>query len=156
MQSAFILPLWCTGDHLTPHGLSCRSPFPSSGVNDIIHRALTSAKIPPRLEPSDLSHTDGKHPDGVTIVSWKSGKTLVWDATCNTGDLPRHLLPCQCFPRVSTRTRTRTHTHTHTWTWIKEQSLVTMSPLAKPGFPVRYSGSRACANTNSQSRARYS
>ena len=30
---------------------------------------------------------------------------------------------------------------------IKEQSLVTMPPLAKPGFPVRYSGSRACANT---------
>ena len=37
----------------------------------------------------------------------------------------------------------------HTRTWIKEQSLVTTPPLAKPGFPVRYSGSRACANTNS-------
>ena len=41
----------------------------------ILSRALISAKIPARLEPSGLLRLDGKRPDGVTIV-------LVWDATC--------------------------------------------------------------------------
>ena len=51
-------------------------------VNDILHRALTAAKIPSRLEPSGLSSTDGSRPDGMTIVPWRSGRPLVWDATC--------------------------------------------------------------------------
>lgn len=34
------------------------------------------------LEPSGLVRSDGKRPDGVTMVPWKYGKPLVWDATC--------------------------------------------------------------------------
>ena len=57
--------------------------------------------------------------------------------------------------RTHARSHARMHARTHTRiTWIKEQSLVTMPPLAKLGFPVRYSGSRACANTNSLEPAR--
>ncbi len=37
-------------------------------LNDIVHRTLTSAKIPARLEPSGLQRSDGKQ--------------LVWDVTC--------------------------------------------------------------------------
>ena len=73
-------------DHLGTHGLSCRI---SSGhfhchaaLNDIIHKALTSANVPAHLEPSGLCRSDGKRPDGVTIVPWKCGRPLVWDATC--------------------------------------------------------------------------
>ena len=33
-------------------------------------------------EPSGLYRSDGKRPDGITIVPWKNGKLLVWDATC--------------------------------------------------------------------------
>ena len=51
-------------------------------MNDIIHRTLAAAKVPSRLEPSGLYRTDGKRPDGITVVPWKSGKLLVWDATC--------------------------------------------------------------------------
>ena len=43
---------------------------------------LSSAKVPSRLEPSGLYRSDGKRPDGITIVPWKNGKLLVWDATC--------------------------------------------------------------------------
>ena len=32
-------------------------------------------------EPSGLSRTDGKRPDGVTLVPWKSGRCVTWDVT---------------------------------------------------------------------------
>ena len=73
-------------DHLATHGLSCRwsegRHHRHAAINDILHRALSSAKIPSRLEPSGLYRSDGKRPDGITIVPWKNGKLLVWDATC--------------------------------------------------------------------------
>lgn len=68
------------------HGLSCRSSegrHPRhAAVNDIIRRTLSSAGIPSRLEPPGLLRTDGKRPDGMSLVPWSSGKPLVWDATC--------------------------------------------------------------------------
>ena len=51
-------------------------------LNDIVHRALTAAHIPSRLEPSGIFRSDGKCPDGITVVPWKGGRLLVWDATC--------------------------------------------------------------------------
>ena len=73
-------------DHLTTHGLSFKNSegrhYCRGAINDIVHKALTTAQVPSRLEPSGLTHTDGKHPDGVTIIPWKNGKPLVWDATC--------------------------------------------------------------------------
>eukprot|EP00731_Ephydatia_muelleri_P000771 Em0001g771a len=68
------------------HGLSCRKSagrhHRHSAVKEIIHRALVSAHIPSRLEPSGLYRSNGKRPDGVSIVPWKCGQLLVWDATC--------------------------------------------------------------------------
>ena len=73
-------------DCLAMHGLSCRwsegRHHRHAAVNDIIHRTLAAAKVPSRLEPSGLYRTDGKRPDGITVVPWKSGKLLVWDTTC--------------------------------------------------------------------------
>ena len=51
-------------------------------MNDIIHRTLVAAHVPSRLEPPGLLRSDGKRPDGVTVVPWKCGKLLVSDATC--------------------------------------------------------------------------
>ena len=72
-------------DHLATHGLNCRW---STGrhsrhatLNDIIHRALATATIPSHLEPSGLYRSDGKRPDGASLVPWRRGKFLVWDAT---------------------------------------------------------------------------
>ena len=72
-------------DHLGIHGLSCRKSeerhFCHSAINGILYRALTSASVPSRLERSGLCRSDGKRPDGVTMVPWKNGKALVWDVT---------------------------------------------------------------------------
>ena len=75
-------------ERLGLHGLSCKKSegrhYRHSSINDILHRAraLSSAQVPSRLEPSGLSLSDGKRPDGVTMVPWKNGKPLIWDAPC--------------------------------------------------------------------------
>lgn len=33
------------------------------------------------MEPPGISRADGKRPDGLTLVPWERGKSLVWDAT---------------------------------------------------------------------------
>jgi len=67
------------------HGLSCRQ---SSGrtarhhnLNDLVWRALSRAGIPASKEPSGLSRSDGKRPDGMTLIPWQTGKNLIWDVT---------------------------------------------------------------------------
>ena len=47
--------------------------------SDIIKRSLESAKIPCHLEPTGLFRSDGKRPDGASIVPWKDVKVLMWD-----------------------------------------------------------------------------
>ena len=50
-------------------------------MNDIIHCVLISASVLAWHEPPGLLHSDGKRPDGVSLVPWRSGKFLVRDAT---------------------------------------------------------------------------
>ena len=78
----------CTGrgQWFALHRLSCRQ---SAGrqlrhklLNDIVQRALTSANIPAVLEPTGMFRGDGKRPDGMTLMHWARGRSLVWDATC--------------------------------------------------------------------------
>ena len=80
---------------LGTHGLSCKRSegrhHRHAALNDIVHRALTTAHIPSRLEPAGICRSDGKRPDGVTIVPWKTGKNLVWDATCPDTFAPSYL-----------------------------------------------------------------
>lgn len=68
------------------HGLHCaRSAGRLSrhhSINDIVRRALVSADIPSVLEPPGLSRSDGKRPDGLTLIPWERGRCLLWDATC--------------------------------------------------------------------------
>jgi hypothetical protein len=51
-------------------------------VNDLIKRALASAEVPARLEPSTLARDDSKRSDGLTLAPRKEGRCLVWDFTC--------------------------------------------------------------------------
>ena len=45
-------------------------------LNDIISRAFASAKIPVTKEPSGLFRSDGKRPDGLTLIPWQRGLSL--------------------------------------------------------------------------------
>jgi hypothetical protein len=50
-------------------------------INDLVWRGLTRAGIASTKEPSGLSRSDGKRPDGLTLIPWQSGKCLIWDVT---------------------------------------------------------------------------
>jgi hypothetical protein len=50
-------------------------------LNDLIWRGLTRAGIPSTKEPSGLSRSDGKRPDGLSLIPWQGGKSLIWDVT---------------------------------------------------------------------------
>lgn len=68
------------------HALSCgrcsgRVPR-HRALYDIVRRALISVNVPCVLEPPGLCRSDGKRPDGLTLVPWRRGKCLLWDATC--------------------------------------------------------------------------
>ena len=51
-------------------------------ANDLIKRALNSAHVPAIREPPGLSRQDDKRPDGLTLLPWAMGKSLIWDFTC--------------------------------------------------------------------------
>ena len=67
------------------HGLSCalgpgRLPRHAS-LNDLIYRGLVRAGFPSAKEPAGLIRSDGRRPDGLTLIPWRVGRCLVWDAT---------------------------------------------------------------------------
>ena len=86
-------------DLCVPHECHCGSRIDDCGVhsfvckrapgrtirhhalNDLIARAFSSAGFPVTKEPSGLFRSDGKRPDGLTLVPWSSGKALCWDVT---------------------------------------------------------------------------
>jgi len=57
-------------------------------LNDLVARSFAAAGVPVTKEPAGLSRTDGKRPDGLTLVPWQSGKPLCWDVTviCTLAD----------------------------------------------------------------------
>jgi len=50
-------------------------------LNNNIARSLIAASIPVTNEPSSLTRTDGKRPDGLTLIPWQAGKPPTWDVT---------------------------------------------------------------------------
>jgi len=53
----------------------------NQALNDLIARVFSSAGLPVTKEPSGLFRSDGKRPDGLTLVPWPSGKALCLDVT---------------------------------------------------------------------------
>ncbi len=74
-------PVDCRGSH----GLSCRRSAGRTArhgfINDLVYHALVRADIPSSKEPVGLSRSDGKRPDGLTLVPWSGGKNALWDVT---------------------------------------------------------------------------
>ena len=50
-------------------------------LKSFIKQTLGSLSLPSMLEPRGLYRTDGKRPEGVTMIPWEMGKQLVWDVT---------------------------------------------------------------------------
>ena len=67
------------------HGLSCGlGPGRSSrhaSLNDLIFRSLIRAGYPSTKAPVGLLRTDGKRPDGLTLIPWRVRRSLLWDVT---------------------------------------------------------------------------
>ena len=61
------------------HGLFCTKSAGrfSRHFNSLIKQTLGSLNLPSMLEPRGLYRTDGKRPDGVTMIPWEMGKQLV-------------------------------------------------------------------------------
>src|SRR6218665_876459 len=78
------------------HGLSC--PLGSgrlprhAALNDLVFRSLVRAGYPSTKEPTGLLRTDGRRPDGHTLIPGRGGKNLVWHATA-TDTLAASYLP---------------------------------------------------------------
>src|SRR6218665_1176758 len=52
-----------------------------AALNDLVFRSLVRAGYPSTKDPTGLLRTDGRRPDGQTLIPWRGGKNLVWDAT---------------------------------------------------------------------------
>ena len=67
------------------HGFVCKKapgrPARHRALNDLVARSMVSGGIPCTKEPLGLSRSDGKRPDGLSLVPWKAGKPLTWDVT---------------------------------------------------------------------------
>src|SRR6218665_649061 len=89
------MPLWRVGHgrRLTRFILWSRSREVRQArvLNDIISRSLTLAGVPNIKEPPGISRTDGKRPDGLTLIPWHGGRCLLWDATVTDTVAPSYL-----------------------------------------------------------------
>ena len=41
-------------------------------------------------EPQGLSRSDGKRPDGLTLIPWQAGKALTWDVSSRISRVDTH------------------------------------------------------------------
>ena len=80
--SATVEPKWTHSDamHLFAKKAAGRS-IRHRALNELVARALSAAAILNTKEPQSLCRSDGKRPDGLTLVPWQSGRSLVWDVT---------------------------------------------------------------------------
>lgn len=49
----------------------------------VLKKTLVSVNIPSQLEPVGWDGTDGKKPDGLTLILWRKGQCLIWASTCS-------------------------------------------------------------------------
>lgn len=77
------------------HGLSCKkngSTIPRhDDVNKIFSHAFSSAGFPNIIQPPGISRSDGKRVDGMTIIPWSHGKSLLWDVTVRDTLAPSYI-----------------------------------------------------------------
>jgi len=53
---------------------------------------LSADNIPVAKEPSGLLSSDGKRPDGLTLIPWQNGRSVTWDVTVTDTVVQSYLL----------------------------------------------------------------
>ena len=65
------------------HGLSFNRSTDSCTchyqINDTTWQTLKCANVSATKEPTGILRGDGKHPDGLTLVTWQREPSLIWD-----------------------------------------------------------------------------
>ena len=64
-------------------------------INDIFALEIRSFGIPVCKKLTGLARTDGKRPDGLTMLPWEGGKPLTWDITV-TSTLAHSYIHASC------------------------------------------------------------
>ena len=100
-------------------------------MNDFIHRTLTSAKVPSRLKPSGLHHSDGKCPDEITMIPWVNGKLLVWGIGAISPDIFVPLYISRALAEDRKRTKYSCLEPSYTFTTIAIEILGNFSKFLK-------------------------
>ena len=54
----------------------------NQSINEVVRRALAVGGVEAILEPPGLVMENDRRPDGMTLVPWTRGISLVWDVTC--------------------------------------------------------------------------
>ena len=52
---------------------------------------IVRSQVPFYKEPAGLSRSDGKRPDGVSLIPWSRGRCVTWDVTSPDTLAPSHL-----------------------------------------------------------------
>ena len=63
-----------------------------TALNDIIRRSIQSAGITALLEAAGKYRSDGNRLDGITLLPYARGKSLVWDASCTYTFSPSNMI----------------------------------------------------------------
>ena len=87
------------------HGLSWRRGAGRharhSLFNDTIWRALNKAGVQSTKEPTGLLRSDGKRPDGVTLIPWAKERCLIWDVTVPDTFVTSHIASTSNLPEAA-------------------------------------------------------
>jgi len=124
------------------HGLSCKCTkgwIPRhNAVNNIFHHTFSSAGIPNITQPPGISRNDGKRPDGMTLIPWSRGKSILWDVTIRDTLAPSYLsLAASKAGAVADLAERKKHNHyislkeNHHFTPIAFESLGSCGPETK-------------------------
>ena len=110
----------------------------ASTLNDLVWRGVSTANIPATKEPSGLFRSDGKRPDGLTLIPWKNGRCVAWDVTVTDSLAQRHegRQERQLRDRWSSTGSWRSHTLSYQLTmklWDQSITLVSNSSVTLEG-----------------------
>jgi len=107
-------------------------------VNNIYSHAFSSTDIPNIIQPPGISRVDGKRPDGMTLIPWSRGKSLIWDVTIRDTLAPSYLkMSSSKAGSVAEQAERKKHNHyinlkeNHIFTPISFESLGVCGPETK-------------------------